>query len=259
MKAIVLGLILTLTGTLSGCSTITGFFKGDPAEDNSQPDYYQPTPTKKIADDGQDDDTQGFWGSLFSFGSDDQNETKQEQPKQVKVEPINQPTPITVKHTLADYVAGMAQQMINSARYVSPSTPIGVASFVSINDLKETSVFGMQLAESFVYEMQQHGMSVIDYKATGFIRITKDGDFVYSRNIKELAKAQPIQYLLIGTYTRTIRGYMINARLVGAESKVVVASAQQLVPTQIYNDAMDIDPNRDKPRMKDGIVLIKSN
>ncbi|MFM2482589.1 FlgO family outer membrane protein [Celerinatantimonas sp. YJH-8] len=254
MKSIMLGLVLT--SMLSGCSML-GW--GDSSSDQSnqqpeQPGYYQPVSTTTA----EKKEEPGFWSQLF-FGSDKKKEQPKPAPRPVvktvddeKVQPL-------MKHNLADYVAGMAQQMLNSARYVNPSTPIGVASFVALNDLRQTNVFGMQLAESFVYEMQQHGMSVIDYKATGFIRITPSGDFVYSRNVKELAKEQPIQYLLVGTYTRTSYGYMVNARIVGAESKVVVASAQQLIPTQVYNNAMDIDPSRAKPKVKDGVVLIRSN
>ncbi|CAG8998434.1 MAG: hypothetical protein CENE_00380 [Candidatus Celerinatantimonas neptuna] len=232
MKAIVLSIFVT--AFLTGCSLFGG--RESPKMTPVQSNYYtQPTAQKEEA-------KPGFWAGLFSSPK----------PKSVGVQ--SNP-PVT---TLSTYVARMARQMLDSARYVNPRTPIGVASFVSLENLRKTNPFGMQIAESFVFEMQQHGLSVIDYKATGFIRITPNGDFVYSRNIKELPKVQPIEYLLIGTYSHTMNGFIINARIVGAKSKVVVASAQQLIPTSVFNSVMDINPNRNKPKMRDGVLLIES-
>ncbi|CAG9296115.1 FlgO family outer membrane protein [Celerinatantimonas diazotrophica] len=247
MKAIVVGVLMSIT--LTGCAQL-GFGQSEqPSAEPSTPksaySYTDEQPPKE--------EKKGFWARLFSPSSD----KPAPQPKpSVMEKPVND-NPQNL--TLEDYVADMANQMMRSAKYVNPHTPIGVASFVSLEDLRKTSPFGMQLSESFVFEMQQHGLSLIDYKATGFIRITHNGDFVYSRNTSELPKVQPIEYLLIGTYNRTSRGYIVNARLVGARSKVVVASAQQLIPLSVYDSAMDIDPNRNKPMMKDGVVLIQSS
>ncbi|MFM2485052.1 FlgO family outer membrane protein [Celerinatantimonas yamalensis] len=237
MKAIVVGVIVAVS--LTGCaqSGPTNPAPVKQSETRYQPIDLNPKPKAKPS----------FWDQLFSSKAPSSDT------------PVTQP-PIMRQpsSTLANYVAQMSTQMLNSARYVNPTTPIGVASFVSLEHLNRTNPFGMQLAESFVFEMQQHGLSVIDYKATGFIRITPTGDFVYSRNTQELPKVQPIEYLLIGTYSRTMQGIMVNARIVGAKSKVVVASAQQLIPKAVYNNVMDIDPNSYKPKMQDGVLLIES-
>lgn len=250
MKAIVVGVLMSIT--LTGCS----LFGGGQDEQPSAEAASTPQSAYSYTDDQQSSkkEEKGFWARLFSFSSS--SDKSADKPKPSVVAPPVNDNPRNL--TLEDYVADMANQMMRSAKYVNPHTPIGVASFVSLEDLRKTSPFGMQLSESFVFEMQQHGLSLIDYKATGFIRITPNGDFVYSRNTSELPKVQPIEYLLIGTYNRTMRGYIVNARLVGARSKVVVASAQQLIPLSVYNSAMDIDPNRNKPIMKDGVVLIQS-
>lgn len=251
MKAIVVGVLMSMT--LTGCAQL-GFGQSEQpsAEPTTPPSAYSYTDEQQPPK----EEKKSFWDRLFSFSSSSDKAAQKPKPKKSVVEtPVND-NPRNL--TLEDYVADMANQMMRSAKYVNPHTPIGVASFVSLEDLRKTSPFGMQLSESFVFEMQQHGLALIDYKATGFIRITPNGDFVYSRNTTELPKVQPIEYLLIGTYNRTMRGYIVNARLVGARSKVVVASAQQLIPLSVYNSAMDIDPNRNKPIMKDGVVLIQS-
>lgn len=241
MKAIVAGVVMTIT--LTGCAQL-GFGTEDKDHSSSAtPTYIDASQDKK--------EEPGFFQRLFGKSTQE----KKPAPESVRAVKVND-NPHAL--TLADYVAKMSQQMIKSAKYVNPRTPIGVASFVSLENLRKTSPFGMQLAESFVFEMQQNGLSVIDYKATGFIRITPTGDFVYSRNTRELPKRQPIEYLLVGTYSRTLSGYMVNARLVGARSKVVVASGQQLVPVSIYDSVMNVDPQSNKPAMRDGVILIQS-
>ncbi|MEE1672867.1 FlgO family outer membrane protein [Agarivorans aestuarii] len=157
-----------------------------------------------------------------------------------------------VQHSLTDYVNLMSQRLVSSSHYVNADTPIGVASFVPLDNLRTTDLFGMQLAESFVYEMQQSGFSVIDYKTTGFIRITQEGDFVYSRNVKELSKRLPIEYLLVGTFSKSNQGILVNARIVGAQSKVVVASAQELIPNEVYQSKVPA------PVKRDGVMIIES-
>ncbi len=158
----------------------------------------------------------------------------------------------SVEHSLTDYVNAMSQRLVASSHYVNADTPIGVASFVPLDDFKTTDIFGMQLAESFVYEMQQNGFSVIDYKTTGFIRITPEGDFVYSRNVNELSKRLPIEYLLVGTFSRSSDGVLVNVRIVGAQSKVVVASAQELIPNEVYQSKVP------EPTKRDGVMIIEA-
>ncbi|MCJ8296796.1 MAG: FlgO family outer membrane protein [Colwellia sp.] len=42
-------------------------------------------------------------------------------------------------------------------------------------------------------------MVVIDYKTTGHIRVTKEGDYVFSRDWQELPERQIIDYVAFGT------------------------------------------------------------
>ena len=80
------------------------------------------------------------------------------------------------RHAINDVVKGLAYQMLESSSFVSPKTPIAVASFVDLKNLESTNWLGNQLSESFVHEMQRHGMVVIDFKTTGHIRVAEEGD-----------------------------------------------------------------------------------
>lgn len=156
------------------------------------------------------------------------------------------------KHAIGDVVKGLAYQMLESSSFVTPKTPIAVTSFVKLKDLESTNWLGNQLAENFVHELQRHGMVVVDFKTTGAIRVTPDGDFVFTRDWKELPERQIIDYVVSGTMTTQENGVMVNARMIGMQSRVVVASAQSFIPNWVIGEDMS---QRQNVHIKDGMII----
>jgi TolB-like protein len=156
------------------------------------------------------------------------------------------------RHAINDVVKGLAYQMLASSSFVNAKTPVAVASFVDLKNLESTNWLGNQLAESFVHELQRHGLVVIDYKTTGHIRVTKTGDFVFSRDWKELPERQIIDYVVSGTMVEQKNGILVNARMIGIQSKVVVATAQSFIPSWVLGDDMS---HSEKVKMKDGMII----
>jgi TolB-like protein len=156
------------------------------------------------------------------------------------------------RHAINDVVKGLAYQMLTSSSFVNTKTPVAVASFVDLKDLESTNWLGNQLAESFVHELQRHGLVVIDYKTTGSIRVTKLGDYVFSRDWQELPERQIIDYVVSGTMVTQDEGILINARMIGIQSKVVVATAQSFIPNWVLGDAMN---HTEKVKMIDGMII----
>jgi len=156
------------------------------------------------------------------------------------------------RHAINDVVKGMAYQMLESSSFVNPKTPIAIASFVDLKNLESTNWLGNQLSESFVHEMQRHGLVVIDFKTTGHIRVTADGDYVFSRDWKELPERQIIDYVVTGTMMQQEAGILVNARMIGMQSRVVVATAQSFIPAWVIGDDFNSHEN---VKMKDGMIL----
>ncbi|WP_037368052.1 FlgO family outer membrane protein, partial [Salinivibrio costicola] len=103
-----------------------------------------------------------------------------------------------------------------------------------------------------IYQMQSRGFTVVDFKSTGAIRVTEEGDFTISRDWKELDPEQQIDYVLTGTMLRQGGGVLVNARVIGMESRVVVASAQGFLPADRIG--RDID-SLYKVRKRDGVII----
>jgi flagellar H-ring protein FlgO len=167
--------------------------------------------------------------------------------KKGKIDSYDLPT-----HAINDVVKGLAYQMIESSSFVNPKTPIAVASFVNLENIESTNWLGKEISESFIHELQRHGYVVVDFKTTGYIRVTKDGDYVFSSDWKELPERQIIDYVVTGTMMKQESGVMINARMIGMQSHVVVATAQSFIPAWVFSDEISSNKN---VKMRDGMII----
>lgn len=137
------------------------------------------------------------------------------------------------------YVRAMMQDMASNLRYVDSTAPVAVASFVFLDEpYDKASLLGNQIAESFIHEIRKFDISVLDYKTMDYIMVTPEGDFAQSRDFEELSNVTQISYIVTGTLVKHQRGYLVNARMISLKSKVVVASAQRLIPESIANALM---------------------
>jgi len=132
---------------------------------------------------------------------------------------------------LGEYTEQMAADIQRDVRGMQVEEPIVVASFVHLDEsLRNTNTLGIQLAESFINELQQIGLPVSDHKLMGVLDINNKGDFAFSRNIDELYNDLNIGYVLTGTMLKNSRGVMVNARLINYKTNVVVGSSSKFIP-----------------------------
>lgn len=159
---------------------------------------------------------------------------------------------IVTKH-VGDYVQNMTQDLVSNMEYITDKTPVGVTNFALIDsNLQKSNLLGFQLTESFMHELHKFRIPVIDFKATDYIRVTEQGDFLLSRDFLELTEQTPIEYILTGTLTKHQGGYIVNARILGLKSKAVVASAQMLMPFYVVDALLPSEHN-----LVDGVQLIQ--
>ncbi len=159
------------------------------------------------------------------------------------------------RHTLDFFVEGLTEDLMLSNTSMTSRNPIAVTSFVDLQNMDTTNWLGNSVSEGFIHQFQRRGFQVVDYKTTGTIQVTQQGDFAFSRDWKDLAQEQAIQYVLTGTMLRQDGGVLINARVVGLQSRIVVATAQGFLPADRIGRDLDTLNNM---RTQDG-VLIRSD
>lgn len=138
------------------------------------------------------------------------------------------------EHDINYYVRGLMQDLVANLQYVNSTTPVAVVSFVMLDsNYNDSNLLGIQIAESLIHEVHKFGIPVIDFKTTGYIRVTEKGDFAFSKDYEDFTGDMPARYIVGGTMLKHTDGYLINARIVGVKSQAVVASAQSFIPNSV--------------------------
>ena len=152
-----------------------------------------------------------------------------------KIAPVVSVGGTTASATLNQVSNFLANQLANNRDINNVSdSRIAIASFVNINNLGETNKLGMELAENMMHEMHVRGFGVVDFKTRGALKVKPNGDFVFSRDINELRKEYNIHYFLSGTIARNADGVVINARIVQADTSLVVSTAQSFLSNRDF-------------------------
>ena len=118
----------------------------------------------------------------------------------------------------------------NVIRTSSVMPKVAVTSFVDTDTYENAGYLGRSMAEMFVHELDRRGISVFEYKLTGAISITKDGEFVFSRDWKKVARQAMVRHIFAGTLTRNDSGIVVVGRVINMSTQTVVGSATGFIP-----------------------------
>ncbi|ART79761.1 hypothetical protein CBP12_06010 [Oceanisphaera avium] len=131
---------------------------------------------------------------------------------------------------LQQHMSALAYRLVSSGHQLNAGSGIAVSGFVDQEDYKTQSEFGRLLSETMMFQLNQYGLRVVDFKTLPFIRITPEGDLSTSRDYRQLSSRIGAQYLVHGTISDTSGGKLVNARLISMGDNSVIGSAQQFIP-----------------------------
>lgn len=142
---------------------------------------------------------------------------------------------LTSSMTVADRLAAEL-----ALRQISPSQPILAASFVDIDQLEKSSTLGRVVSEQIATRLAQHGYRVVEIKLRqSSIFVKKDeGEFLLSREVREISTTNDVYAVLVGTYAVTDYSVFLSARLVRAGDSVVLTGQEYELDRNIVTDAM---------------------
>lgn len=114
---------------------------------------------------------------------------------------------------------------------LSAQHPVIVATLVNINALEESSPLGRLISEQVGARMAQGGYRVAELKIRQKLYMKRsEGELMLTREIKDIARQQDAQALVIGTYTEGADRVFINMKLTQIETNLTLAAVDYALP-----------------------------
>lgn len=127
----------------------------------------------------------------------------------------------------------LAQQIDEYYQGIHPG-PIGVTTFVNLDDLRTTSSFGRVCGEQLMSELTMRGYDVIELRHSDALQLlSNNGEFALSRDISQVRRERDLGGVIVGTYVVSPVRVYLNARLIDpSTSKVLSAGSVEMEKTQ---------------------------
>ncbi len=134
-------------------------------------------------------------------------------------------------------------------------------SFVNVNNFSESSSLGRYMSEAMIYEFNQRGFPIKEYRMDKKIHIDDEakGEFALKRRLPPLSVNQKWAAILIGTYLKENNTIFINVRLVRAGDGIILRTAQTVLSVNSLINQMTKEPILPpKPPLSSGTIRINT-
>lgn len=110
-------------------------------------------------------------------------------------------------------------------------SPYIVATLANIDALEQSSTLGRIVSEQIANRLTQVGKQVVELKVRNGIYMKRnEGEFLLTREIKEVAAAHRAQGVIVGTYAESAGFVHISLKLVNPENSLVLAAHDYSLP-----------------------------
>mgnify|MGYP003670319523 FL=1 len=132
---------------------------------------------------------------------------------------------------LSELVHAAAEQMIASNPELTRYSPMIAATFVSIDNLSQSSTLGRISSEIMASALSRQGMEVREVKMRDSMFIEESvGELILSRQVQRLSAQHNARSILMGTYAQGLDYVYVSARVVRAGDAMVLGSADFRLP-----------------------------
>lgn len=127
---------------------------------------------------------------------------------------------IKSSYQVADALTLQLDQPDQGANY-----PLVVASFVNIDNLEQSSTFGRAIAEYVGSRFSQNGFKVVELKLRDTVYIKQNsGEFLLSREVKNLSTEHEVKALVVGTYSLAEDTVYVSAKVIDPSDATILAT-----------------------------------
>ncbi|MCA8866775.1 hypothetical protein FQS61_21680 [Halomonas sp. SBBP1] len=132
---------------------------------------------------------------------------------------------------LSELVHAAAEQMVASNPELTRYSPMIAATFVSIDNLSQSSTLGRMSSEIMASALSRQGMQVREVKMRDSMFIEESvGELILSRQVQRLTAQHNARSILMGTYAQGQDYVYVSARVVRAGDAMVLGSADFRLP-----------------------------
>ncbi|MDD2883701.1 MAG: FlgO family outer membrane protein [Dechloromonas sp.] len=119
----------------------------------------------------------------------------------------------------------------NNRSGAATSAPFLVATLAQIDRLEQSSTFGRIISEQIVSRLTQGGVRVVEMKLRNGVYMKRnEGEFMLTREIREVANAHQAQAVVIGTYAESASMVHVSLKLVDPSSSLILAAHDYALP-----------------------------
>jgi TolB-like protein len=126
----------------------------------------------------------------------------------------------------------IADTLLMNQKYpISESDSIIVATFVNINNLRESSTFGRLVAEQISSRLSQKGYSISELRlrTDSVFMEERKGEFLLSRDLKDVSRKHNAAAVVVGTYGYASGEMYVSAKIVNPADGTVISSCDYLI------------------------------
>jgi TolB-like protein len=116
-----------------------------------------------------------------------------------------------------------------------------VASWVDVNQVSRSSIFGKMMAEHLASRLVQQGVAVMEVKLRSSLFITeKGGEMLLSREIKQISQLHNAEAVIVGTYADAgSSGVYVTVKLVRAVDGLVMSATNFMVDRKLVGSIIN--------------------
>lgn len=139
----------------------------------------------------------------------------------------------------------LADQLERNLDHKAVNASYLIGSFVDLNDMGKSSPMGRLISENLMHELQVRSWKIFEPRLMQNFLINEGGEFVLSRDVKQLKAKFGVSGVVAGTYVVSGDHTVVNARVVNIETGMVISSGQIQIPSNWFADSlMSVSTNR---------------
>lgn len=143
----------------------------------------------------------------------------------------NHPLRLANYQAAEELVKRLRGPVMTSNQAAMGEAPLIIATLANIDALEQSSTLGRVVSEQVASRLTQMGLSVVELKVRNGIYMKRsEGEFMLTREIREVAATHRAQGVIVGTYAESASFVHVTLKLVNPTTSLVLAAYDYSLP-----------------------------